>query len=129
VTIPARTRRSPRADIESPERIIPGDNEDVEPYYDYYDSDLQDMKSNSSSGLQTLRSSDFELVVASESNSRQAKWTAMHSQWSMEAKPGEWCRRSRRGTGHIPIRPEGIVIGVDDSVPLGSERFVILWFS
>jgi len=130
----ARTTRANKRlpkERELPERDTYYRGADYDDYEPYHEDDVQ------KSGLETLNSSGFHVVLPCESGEGYGSakiWKAMNSNWSMEAHPGEWCRRAL-DTGVIwpessrPVKPEGIIVAVLTHVPLGSERFVVMWFS
>ena len=129
----ARTIRANKClpkERELPERDTYYRGADYDDHSDYYDVDVQ------KSGLETLDSSGFHVVIPCDERSRGSSkiWKAMNSNWSTEAHPGEWCRRALdRGVvwpeSSRPVKPEGIIVAVLTHVPLGSERFVVMWFS
>jgi len=115
---------------EMPERDTYYRGADYDDYEPYYEDEMQ------KTGLETLDSSGFHIVLPCETQGRGTPliWKVMGHNWSMEAHPGEWCRKAL-DPGKVwpessrPVRPEGIIVAVMDHVPLGSERFVVLWFS
>lgn len=80
-------------------------------------------------GLTKCEPREFE-VMAPSSKPGSTVWVTMHSDWSDEAVPGDWVRRS----GSRPLRsrpkPEGILVAAvhPHQVDNDPRRFLVLWF-